>query len=172
MTGSTSTSGLLDYVRRLIHLRQIEPVFRRRDFLAGADASGSGLPDVRLAASRRREMARRIGAAMTPMRSACSSTARRSPPMTVTATRSPATSFLLLFNAFHEPVTFAIPMRLGRRWTFELSTDPRRRAALAPAAGEPAAAGAVGRRPAPGVSERVASRAVRAVFALTRPCSR
>jgi glycogen operon protein len=33
-------------------------------------------------------------------------------------------SFLLLFNAGHEPVTFAIPKLLGRKWTLELTTDP------------------------------------------------
>ena len=32
-------------------------------------------------------------------------------------------SFVLLFNAFHEPVVFTLPPpRFGRRWTLELST--------------------------------------------------
>ncbi|MGG7378822.1 hypothetical protein ACQ7B2_08640, partial [Escherichia coli] len=37
---------IFDFTRRLIELRREHPVFRRRQFLAGSDQMGSGLPDV------------------------------------------------------------------------------------------------------------------------------
>ena len=43
---STADEQLQAYTRRLIELRQSEPVFRRRDFLVGDETVGSGLPDV------------------------------------------------------------------------------------------------------------------------------
>ena len=116
--------SLLEYVRQLIRLRQTEPVFRRRDFLAGADANGTGLPDVLWL----RPDGREVGAEDWGHRDAHAlavffngeeipSHDRDGDPVT-------GASFLLLFNASHETVTFAIPMRLGRRWALELSTDP------------------------------------------------
>jgi isoamylase len=33
-------------------------------------------------------------------------------------------SFLLLFNAHHEPLPFAVPAELGEAWTTELGSDP------------------------------------------------
>ena len=33
-------------------------------------------------------------------------------------------SFLLLFNAHHEPLTFTIPAHLGDRWTMVIGSDP------------------------------------------------
>ena len=49
-------------------------------------------------------------------------------------------SFVLLFNAYHEPITFSLPRTLGRGWKLELATDPdseqrlRRRRAHLPVA--------------------------------------
>lgn len=54
-------------------------------------------------------------------------------------------SFLLLFNACHEQITFAVPRMLGRKWALELATD-RERACASQTAREPARSSAVDRR--------------------------
>ena len=137
--GSTGTSTrrgseLLEFTRRLIALRREHPVFRRRQFLHGTEEEGSGLPDVWWFRPDGRRMTRaRLGRAGA-RRSACSSTARRSPRRTRTASASIDDSFLLLFNAHHEDVDVhaARPRRFGRRWALELAH--RRRRTLEPGA--------------------------------------
>ncbi len=132
--------GLLQFVRRLIQIRQSEPVFRRHDFLVGEEATRSGLPDVVWMrpdgapitdADWGRQDARALGMFLNGEEIAHHD--RNGDPIS-------GASFLLLFNAGHEPVTFAIPKLLGRKWTLELTTDPdgehalRRRRANLPVA--------------------------------------
>ncbi|MGO9899544.1 MAG: glycogen debranching protein GlgX [Solirubrobacteraceae bacterium] len=132
--------GLLELVRRLIQIRQTEPVFRRRDFLVGEEATRSGLPDVLWMRPDGgqvtdedwgRRDARAIGVFLNGQE--IPSHDRNGNPIR-------GASFLLLFNAGPEPVTFAIPKVLGRKWSFELTTDPgserglRRRRANLPVA--------------------------------------
>jgi isoamylase len=110
----------------LIRLRRDHPVFRRTKYLEGRGSAGSDLPDVwwmrpdgRRMTQRdwRRGDARSIGvflngeeiSALTP----------RGEPVL-------GESFLLLFNAHHEPIEFKLPTkRFGTRWRVEVSTaDP------------------------------------------------
>jgi isoamylase len=114
-----------DFTRRLIALRRAHPVFRRQEFLHGREDEGSGLPDVYWFRSDGHRMTQRDW--------------HHGPPVLgmflngeEISTRGPRgeriidDSFLLLFNAHHETLTFTLPSRrFGRRWTLELSTaDP------------------------------------------------
>jgi glycogen operon protein len=115
---------LLAFTRELIALRQSEPVFRRRDFLVGERVEDGGLPDVVWVRPDGREMddqdwangaAHALGIFLNG--EAIPSHDRRGQPVT-------GSSFLLLFNASHVPVTFAIPQQLRRQWSLALATDP------------------------------------------------
>jgi glycogen operon protein len=114
---------LLAFTRRLIALRRRHPVFRRSSFLTGESHMGSGAPDVWWFRTDGRGMTRRNW--------------ERGDAFTLgvflngseITERGPAgeeildDSFLVLFNAWRDSVTFRLPpVRLGRRWTHELST--------------------------------------------------
>ena len=111
---------LFDFTRRLIALRREHPVFRRSRFLSG---SGADLPDVWWMRPDGRKMtqrdwrnseARAIGVFL------------NGDEVNMTTPRGELVrdeSFLVLFNAHHEPLTFRLPTRrFGLRWRFELST--------------------------------------------------
>jgi isoamylase len=114
---------LLDFTRRLIFMRRHHPVFRRRYFLRGTSVDGSGLPDVWWFREDGRRMTRRDW----------EDGGRRTLGMFLNGEELDETtsrgepigdeSFLLLFNAHYEPVTFQLPARrFGARWKLELST--------------------------------------------------
>jgi isoamylase len=114
---------LLEFTRRLIFMRRHHPVFRRRYFLRGTSVDGSGLPDVWWFRPDGRRMTRRDW----------EDGGRRTLGMflngdelhetTSRGERIADESFLLLFNAHYEPVTFQLPARrFGARWKLELST--------------------------------------------------
>src|SRR5207248_5271062 len=115
---------LLEFVRRLIRMRREHPVFRRATFLSGRETRGSGLPDVwwfrpdgRRMTQRdwRREDAFALGAFLNG-----DEIASRTPH----GDEIVDDSFLLLFNAHSEPVTFTLPTRrFGPYWSVELTTD-------------------------------------------------
>jgi len=114
---------LLDFTRRLIFMRRHHPVFRRRYFLQGTSVTGSGLPDVWWFRPDGRRMTRRdwedgglrwLGMFLNGEE--LHETTSRGEPIA-------DESFLLLFNAHHEPVTFQLPARrFGARWKLDLST--------------------------------------------------
>jgi len=118
---------LVEFVRRLIRMRRDHPVFRRATFLTGRETRGSGLPDVwwfrpdgRRMTQRdwRREDAFALGAFLNG-----DEIASRTPH----GEEIVDDSFLLLFNAHSEPVTFTLPTRrFGPYWSVELATadDP------------------------------------------------
>ena len=113
----------LEFARRLIVLRREHPVFRRGRFLAGRAESGAGLPDVWWFRPDGRRMTQRdwqagfahtLGVFLNGQE-----IADRSPR----GERIVDDSFLLLFNAHHEDVTFTLPARrFGPEWAHELST--------------------------------------------------
>jgi glycogen operon protein len=111
---------LLEFTRRVIALRRDHPVFRRTRFFAG---SGADLPDVWWMRPDGRKMtqrdwrnpeARAIGVFL------------NGDELNMTTSSGDELrdeSFLVLFNAHHEPMTFRMPTRrFGSRWTLELST--------------------------------------------------
>jgi isoamylase len=117
---------LLDFTRRLIYMRRHHPAFRRRFFLQGTSVTGSGLPDVWWFRPDGRRMTRRdwengevrwLGMFLNG--DELHETTSRGEPIG-------DESFLALFNAHYEPVTFQLPARrFGARWKLELSTaDP------------------------------------------------
>ena len=111
---------LLAFTRRLIELRRNHPVFRRTTFFEGR---GEQLPDVWWMRPDGRRMTRRDW----------DNTESRAIGVFLngeelnTKTRSGEDvrddSFLLLFNAFFDDISFRLPARrLGLRWTVELAT--------------------------------------------------
>jgi glycogen operon protein len=113
---------LQEFTKRLIALRQAEPVFRRERFLAG-DESRSGLPDVWWFRPDGRRMTRRdwedhdrhhLGVFLNGDDTGTRD--ERGLPLL-------GSSFLMLFNAGHEDVTFRLPAaRFGARWLLVLTT--------------------------------------------------
>jgi isoamylase len=109
-------------VQKLIVLRRAHPVFRRRQFLRGTDEDGSGLPDVwwfrtdghRMTKTDWGSGHRTVGMFLNGEEIASPDTKGE---------RILDESFLLLFNAHHEDVTFALPnRRFGERWALVLDT--------------------------------------------------
>jgi isoamylase len=115
-----SQRRLLEFTRRLIALRNAHPVFRRTRFFAGG---GADLPDVWWMRPDGRKMtqrdwrnpgARAIGVFLNGEEVGME-TSRGEPVRDA--------SFLLLFNAHHESLTFRLPTRrFGSRWKLEFST--------------------------------------------------
>ncbi|MEA2272954.1 MAG: isoamylase [Solirubrobacteraceae bacterium] len=115
---------MLAFTKRLIALRRDHPVFRRRQFLEGTDPEGSGLPDVWWFRADGRRMTKRdwneqrtVGMFLNGQEIAAPGPHGE---------KIEDDSFLLLFNAHHEDVTFTLPTRrFGDRWELELTTaDP------------------------------------------------
>jgi glycogen operon protein len=117
---------LLEYVCRLVFMRRRHPVFRRRKFLEGTSVDGSGLPDVVWFRSDGRRMARRDWEAAHLRTLGMFLNGDELHDATARGEPIGDESFLLLFNAHHEPARFALPARrYGARWKLELSTaDP------------------------------------------------
>jgi isoamylase len=117
---------LLGFTRRLIALRKAHAVFRRTRFLEGRDGGGSGLPDVWWFRPDGRRMTIRDWDS--PESRALGVFLNGEGLTDVTPWGEPEhdDSFLLMFSAHYEPVTFRIPARrFGTRWELELSTaDP------------------------------------------------
>ena len=116
---------LHEFVQKLIVLRRAHPVFRRRQFLRGTDEDGTGLPDVwwfrtdghRMTKNDWESGERTVGMFLNGEEIASPDEKGQ---------RVLDESFLLLFNAHHEDVTFTLPnRRFGERWALVLSTtDP------------------------------------------------
>jgi isoamylase len=112
---------LLDYTRRLIRHRLAHPVFRRRRCFEGAAIRGSD-PDIAWFTPQGTEMSEQDWQAGFA-KSLCiflNGQAIRSPGPKGEQTVD--RSFLLLFNAHHEPVEFHLPARCGRDWRKVLDT--------------------------------------------------
>src|SRR5262245_32686633 len=115
---------LLAFARRLIALRRRHPVFRRQSFLEGREVVGSGLPDAARFRTDGRRMAQRDWQQADGHRLCVFMNGQEIPSPTEHGERIVDDSFLLLFNAHHEPCEFVLPpVRYGRRWVLELSTE-------------------------------------------------
>jgi isoamylase len=113
---------LLDFARRLIRLRREHPVFRRTHFLVGREA-GSGLPDVWWFRPDGRKMTKRDWDRGDARTLGVFLNGQEIAEATEDGRPIGGHSFLLLFNAFHEPVEFTLPARrFGLRWAVELAT--------------------------------------------------
>jgi glycogen operon protein len=128
----SSDGELLEFVRRLIELRRTHPVFRRTNFLEGR---GERLPDVWWMRPDGRRMtlrdwdnaqSRAIGVFL-------NGDELRTETRAGDEVRDD--SFLVLFNAFFDEITFRLPARrLGLRWELVLQTGRFAGDRLAPGA--------------------------------------
>jgi glycogen operon protein len=115
--------GLLVFTKQLLRLRAEHPVFRRSAFLTGEARQGSGAPDVWWFRPDGRRMTQADwtrGDAFT-----LGAFLNGSEIPTPSAEGEPVAddSFIVLFNAWRDPVTFVLPpTRFGRRWAHELCT--------------------------------------------------
>jgi isoamylase len=113
----------LDFVRRLIDLRARHPVFRRGRFLAGREQEGSGLPDVWWFRPDGRRMTQRDWQMPFAHTLGVFLNGREIADQTPEGQPIEDDSFLLLFNAHFEDMTFTLPARrFGGVWLHELST--------------------------------------------------
>ena len=100
-------------------------MLRRRQFLSGQDIEGSGLPDVWWFRTDGRKMAARDWDEGTPVVGMFLNGEEITTPGE-RGERIVDDSFLILFNAHHEDVTFTLPnRRFGQRWTGEVTTVGR-----------------------------------------------
>jgi isoamylase len=113
---------LYDFTQRLIALRREHPVFRRGKFLAGREQEGSGLPDVWWFRPDGRRMTQRDWD-MQPHVLGVFLNGQEIADRSERGEVIEDDSFLLMFNAHHEDVTFTTPARrFGSEWIQELCT--------------------------------------------------
>jgi isoamylase len=116
-------TDLLDFTRRLIALRRAHPVFRRTTFLSGHEVKGSGLPDVWWFRPDGRRMTQKDWQRHDAHTLGVFLNGNEIPERTPDGKEVSDESFLLLFNAHGEPITFTLPTRrFGARWRVELAT--------------------------------------------------
>ncbi|MEA2494450.1 MAG: isoamylase, partial [Thermoleophilaceae bacterium] len=113
-----------DFTKKLIDLRRDHPVFRRRQFLEGADPEHSGLPDVWWFRADGRRMTKRDWNEQRTVGMFLNGQEISAPGPR--GEKVEDDSFLMLFNAHHEDVTFMLPTRrFGASWELVLTTaDP------------------------------------------------
>ena len=116
-------SGLLSFTQRLIALRRAHPVFRRRAFLTGEEHMGSGAPDVWWFRPDGRRMTIGDWGRGDAFALGVFLNGEEIPGLDPEGEQVADESFIVLFNAWRDPVTFLLPpTRFGRRWVHELST--------------------------------------------------
>jgi glycogen operon protein len=115
--------GILAFARRVIELRQAHPVFRRRTFLTGKEQRGSGAPDVWWFRPDGRHMTNADWGRGDAFALGVFLNGEEIPGFTPDGDEIADESFIVLFNAWRDPVRFVLPpTRFGRRWAHELST--------------------------------------------------
>jgi isoamylase len=120
-------ADLIAFVRSLIRLRREHPIFRRETFLSGRETRGSGLPDVWWFRPDGRRMTQKDWQQENGRTLGVFLNGDEIPSRTAHGEEVRDESFLLLFNAHGEPVSFTLPTRrFGARWQVELATggDP------------------------------------------------
>ena len=116
----SADEDLLTFTRRLIELRRTHPVFRRTKFF---DGRGEQLPDVWWMRPDGRRMTRRDWDNADSRAIGVFLNGDELQAETRSGEEVRDDSFLLLFNAYFDDVTFRLPARrLGLRWTLELKT--------------------------------------------------
>ena len=115
--------SLVSFVRGVIAFRREHPVFRRETFLTGTETRGSGLPDVWWFRPDGRRMTMRDWQQQPGRTLGVFLNGLEIPSRTAHGEEIVDESFLLLFNAHFEPVTFTLPARrFGARWELVLAT--------------------------------------------------
>ena len=114
---------LMEFTKRLIALRQAHPVFRRSKFLTGHEVKDSGLPDVWWFRPDGRRMTQKDWQREDAHTLGVFLNGEEIPERTPDGHDVVDDSFLLLFNAYGESITFTLPTRrFGARWQVEIAT--------------------------------------------------
>jgi glycogen operon protein len=114
---------LLEFTRSLIAFRTAHPTFRRRAFFTGGTPRGSGLPDIWWFRPDGRKMTQRDWSRGEAKTIGVFLNGDEIPSHSPHGEEMRDDSFMLLFNAHYEPITFHLPTRrFGLRWAVELST--------------------------------------------------
>jgi glycogen operon protein len=115
--------GLLEFTKRLLRLRAGHPVFRRSAFLTGEERLGSGAPDVWWFRPDGRRMTQADWTRGDAFTLGAFLNGAEIPTLAPDGEAIADDSFIVLFNAWRDPVTFVLPpSRFGRRWAHELCT--------------------------------------------------
>jgi glycogen operon protein len=115
--------ALLEFTKRLLRLRGEHPVFRRSAFLTGEARQGSGAPDVWWFRPDGRRMTQTDWSRGDAFTLGAFLNGSEIPTLTFDGEPVADDSFIVLFNAWRDPVTFVLPpTRFGRRWAHELCT--------------------------------------------------
>jgi glycogen operon protein len=114
---------LLEFTRQVIELRRREPVFRRRDFLVGEERR-SDLPDAMWLRPDGQEMTDEDWGRGDAHALAVFLNGEEIPTHDRYGNPIEGASFLLIFNAHYEPLSFTVPPQLGDRWTTVIASDP------------------------------------------------
>ncbi|WP_081258551.1 glycogen debranching protein GlgX [Mycobacterium kansasii] len=133
--------GLLDFTRAVSALRANHPVFRRRRFFSGKPVGRrgeDGLPDIAWFAADGSEMTDEDWGASFAKSIAVFLNGHGIPDRDLRGQRVFDDSFVLCFNAHHEPIEFTLPpAKFGEKWRTVVYTGARQ---LAPRDELPAAA--------------------------------
>jgi len=115
---------LVEFTRKLIALRQAHPVFRRSTFLTGHEVKESGLPDVWWFRPDGRRMTQKDWQRHDAHTLGVFLNGEEIPERTPDGKDVVDDSFLLLFNAYGEAISFTLPTRrFGARWQVEIATS-------------------------------------------------
>jgi glycogen operon protein len=113
----------LAFTKRLIELRSKHPVFHRADFLTGEERLGSGQPDVWWFRPDGRKMTQRNWRDNDALTLGVFLNGAEIPTHSAQGAPVIDDTFLILFNAWQDPIVFTLPaVSFGRRWAHELST--------------------------------------------------
>jgi glycogen operon protein len=113
----------LAFTKRLIELRSRHPVFHRADFLTGESRLGSGQPDVWWFRPDGRKMTQRNWRDNDALTLGVFLNGAEIPTQSAEGAPVIDDTFLILFNAWQDPIVFTLPaVSFGRRWAQELST--------------------------------------------------
>ena len=114
---------LVAFTKRLLRLRAEHPVFRRAAFLTGEERQGSGAPDVWWFRPDGRKMTQADWSRGDAFALGAFLNGGEIPTLAPDGEPVADESFIVLFNAWREPVTFVLPpARFGRRWVHQLCT--------------------------------------------------
>jgi isoamylase len=120
---NAADAELIEFVKRVIEIRQAHPVFRRESFLTGHEVRASGLPDVWWFRPDGRRMTQKDWQREDAHTLGVFLNGEEIPSKTAEGSDIVDDSFLLLFNAYGEPITFTLPTRrFGARWQVEIAT--------------------------------------------------
>ena len=115
---------LREFTHRVLEVRRAHPVFRRSRFLTGHEIRGSGLPDIWWFRTDGRRMTQKDWQRQDAHTLGVFLNGEEIPERTPTGDEIQDDSFLLLFNAYGEEITFTLPTRrFGARWQLELATS-------------------------------------------------